>query len=233
MIKTAQSQYDAAQQVLAATQAGGNAAMARLQGVLAEMTRAANELRESRAESISLTKDLTEIEEDILAEQSSDTPYAKLFEEIRKTKRDLAAAEARITGDAAFIRELERLKQEKGAGAAIEFRQFSLNTDLEYAGLHAELVAAVDKQTKLKRELFEKDPEWQSTHDLLLESHKAEHAASAEVHHHAPERAAPKRDIKDAQQASEAARAAMAQAEQVLRSLGSSPKTAGSSKTKK
>lgn len=237
MIKAAQSQYTAAQQVLSTAQASGSAANGRLQAVLAEMTNAANSLRQARAETLSLSKDLAEIEEDILSEQSSDSQYGQLLEEMQKTKRAMAVAEARIVGDAKFVAQFDELKSKKGTAAAFAFRQSTLQLDTEFSGLRGALLELVDRQAKLKRELFEKDNEWKSTHELLHESQQAEQAAKAEVYAHAPERAGPKREIKDAAAAASAAKTVMAQAEDVLRRLGKSPasgsSTTGSAKPKK
>lgn len=238
MIKAAQSQYTAAQQVLSAAQAGGSIATGRLQAVLAEMTNAANSLRQARVETISLSKDLAEIEDDILAEQSSDSQYVQLLEEMRKIKGDMSAAESRITSDPKLAAELDKVASEKGKAAAFALRQTAIQSDPECTGLRAVLLGLVDKQSRLKRELFEKDTEWKNTHELLHESQRAEQAAKAEVYAHAPERAGPKREIKDAKEAAASAQSAMAQAEEILRRLGKSPNSgsgsaSSSSKAKK
>ncbi len=223
MIKAAQSQYTAAQQVLSAAQAGGSVATGRLQAVLAEMTNAANSLRQARAETLSLSKDLAEIEDDILAEQSSESQYGQILEEMRKIKQDMSAAESRITSDSRLAAELDKVTNEKGKAAAFALRQTAIQSDPEFSGLRALLLVLVDKQSKLKRDLCEKDTEWKNTHELLHESQLAEQAAKAEVYAHAPERAGPKREIKDAREAAAAAQSVMAQAEEVLRRLGKSP----------
>lgn len=232
-IRAAQSQYDSAQKVLAAAQSSGSGATARLQSVLAEMTNAASELRKSRSESQELMKDLAEIEEDILLEQSSGTPYFQLLAEVNATKQKIAATEQRVTDNPEFIRNAERIRATEGPAAAFRWRQSELTFDMQLSALKLALTFQVDKQSKLKRELFQQDAEWKSAHDSLLQSQSEERKAKAEVYANAPNRAAPKHEIKDARQAAAAAQSAMTQAEQVLRSLGSSPTAASASKTSK
>lgn len=232
-IKAAQSQYATAQQVLAAAQSSGSGATARLQSVLAEMTSAASELRKARSESQELMKDLAEIEEDILLEQASDTPYVQLLAEISETKQKIAEIEKRVTESAEFVRQGEMIRATEGSAAAFRWRQSVLTLNPTLSMFKMNLSSLVDKQAKLKRELFQQDSEWRNTHDTLLQSHGEERKAKAEVYANAPDRAAPKHEIKDARQAAAAAQSAMAQAEQVLRSLGSAPTAVNASKTSK
>lgn len=231
-IKAAQSQYATAQQVLAAAQSSGSGATARLQSVLAEMTSAASELRKARSKSQELMKDLAEIEEDILLEQASETPYFQLLAEISETKQKIAEIEKRVTEAAEFVRQGEMIRATEGSAAAFRWRQSVLTLNPTFSALKMSLSSLVDKQAKLKRELFQQDSEWRNAHDTLLQSQGEERKAKAEVYANAPHRAAPKHEIKDARQAAAAAQSAMAQADQVLRSLGSTP-TAVNSKTSK
>ena len=232
-IKAAQSQYDSAQKVLAAAQSSGTGATARLQSVLAEMTNAASELRQARSETQGLLKDLAEIEDDILLEQPSDSLYSRSALETRETKNQIAAIEKRLTEAPEFFSKVEAIRAAEGPAAAFRWRQSMLASDPQLSALKLTLTSQVDKQAKLKRELFQQDSEWRSAHDSLLQCQTEERKAKAEVYASAPDRAEPKREIKDARQAVAAARSAMAQAEQVLRSLGASPKASNESQTSK
>ena len=236
-IKAAQAQYTAAQNVLSAAQSTGAGAQARLQAVLGEMNSSAMELRKSRSASHEIEQDLTEIEEDILTEQGPKTPYYQLNEQVHTTKDKLAAAEKRLTETPDFLRKAEQVKGVEGAAAAFRLRQTTLENDTEYSILKTSLADFSEKRETLKRELFHKDKEWQEAHAKLATAHKSEREAATDLYGSAKDRAEPKEQIKTAAQAANAARATMAQAEQILKQMGASPtpaKTAsGSTKTKK
>lgn len=229
-IKAAQSQYAAAQSVLAAAQSSGSGAEARLQAVLAEMNGAASDLRDARSVSKDLAKDLAEIEEDILAEQSVDSRYFQLAEEIRVAKKLMADAEKRLTESPDFVRKSEQVRANDGAAAAFRLRQTTLANDATYSLHKSTLLALGEKQEALKRELFHKDKEWQDAQGLLAAAHKEEREAAVELYGSAKDRAEPKQQIKTAQQAAAAARASMTQSQQILSKMGAStsPVTSGS-----
>lgn len=234
-ITAAQSQYAAAQSVLAAAQGAGAGAEARLQAVLAEMNGAASELRNARSASKEIALDLAEIEEDILSEQSADSSYARLVEEIRTTKLQMTQAEKRLTKSPDFIRRYEQARATDGGPAAFRLRQTALANDPAYTLHKSTLTALGDKQEALKRELFHKDKEWLETQAQLAEAHRDEREAATDLYRSAKDKSEPKQQIKTAQQAVAAARESMAQSQQILSKLGAStaPTKSGNSKTKK
>ncbi len=232
-ITAAQSQYAAAQSVLAAAQGAGAGAEARLQAVLAEMNGAASELRNARSASKEIALDLAEIEEDILSEQSADSSYARLTEEIRTTKQKMTEAEKRLTESADFIHKYEQALATDGAPAAFRLRQAALANDFAYS-LHKSMLTALgDKRETLKRELFHRDKEWLGTQAQLAEAHRDEREAAIDLYRSAKDKSEPKQQIKTALQAVAAARESMAQSQQILSKLGASATKSDSSKTKK
>ena len=111
------------------------------------MNGAASELRNARSASKEIALDLTEIEEDILSEQSADSSYARLTEEIRTTKQKMTEAEKRLTESADFIHKYEQARATDGAPAAFRLRKAALANDLAYS-LHKSTLTATRRQAR-------------------------------------------------------------------------------------
>ena len=232
-IKSAQAQYTAAENVLSAANANGNAAASRLQAVIAAMATASQDMREQTTQIRSLHKDLADTEEDILREQSAESPYVLLSEQISEVKREMAAIEKQLLNTSEFIAHKAQVQAADGPVAVAKLREETLDGDPKYPSLKIKLESLTGNLSKIRHALFEHDPEWKSIHEAVIEAQKEERKASAEVYAHAPDRADPLRDIKDAKQAVAAASNVMAQAARVLKGYGAPTKPTTSSKSKK
>lgn len=231
-IKAAQSQYAAAESVLHASQASGNSATARLQAVVAALSAAAQEMREAHSNVKSLAKDLLETEEDILQEQTADSPYVLLIHEIGTIKQRMAAIENELFSTSDYVTK-KSAAQSESAMAVIRLRTETLEHHPEYLQLKIKFEGLASDLIKLKHQLFEADAEWQSLHRDLIAARKEESAALTEVYAHAPDRGEPMRNIKDAKQAAAVAENAMAQARSILSRYGAGTKSSVASKSGK
>ena len=232
-IKAAQKQYAAAQSVLSAALASGSGANARLQSVLVGLSSSANEMREALSDVKELTKDLSETEEDILLEQSAESEYVNLSHELGRVKAEMTAIEKRLLESTDFIAQRDSTKATNGAIGVVRLREEILDRDSEYPSLRLKASSLATDLTRVKHQLFEEDAEWRAIHEQLIEAQKEARARSADVYAHAPEKNQPLSAIKDAKQAAAVAYAMKSQAEAVLRSLGSSPKSSSSSSRSK
>jgi hypothetical protein len=228
-IQQAQAQIAAANQVLAAAQFKGANAQGKLQETLSKLQTAASEQDRAHDTEASLRKELYEIEKEILSEQSSDTPYAKTLEELNTAKKQAAAAKAQIMARPDVIDELANLK-----GVALtNATNLRLETFLAYADPNLRAKTAAKELERIKLELFRADIDWKETHQALVDVQHDISIARSEAAAAGFSRAKPLGDYREASHAAAAARAAIAQAEGVLRSLNATASTSGSSKKKK
>jgi chromosome segregation ATPase len=231
-INAAQAQYAAAERVMQAAQSSGSAATAQLQHVLGVMTTAADGMREAVTDIRGLQKDLRETEEDILREQSADSPYVTKSHELAEVKREMAAIERRLLEAPAYLSTVEQVRVSGGGSAVAKLRQTTLESDHDYTALKLKLEAITSEMSKIRHELFGADNEWNTIREHLAQAQKEADTQSAQVYAHAPERAKPIEQIKDAKEAIAVASALKNQAMMTLQSLGASTKPTSSSKSK-
>jgi len=231
-INAAQAQYAAADRVMQAAQSSGSAATAQLQHVLGVMTTAADGMREAVTDIRGLQKDLRETEEDILREQSADSPYVTKSHELAEVKRDMAAIEKRLLESSAYLSSSEQARASGGGAAVAKLRQSTLDANSEYTALKFKLEGITSDLSKIRHEIFGADKEWNTIREHLASAQKEADSQSAQVYAHAPERAKPIEQIKDAKEAIAVASALKNQAMMTLQGLGASVKNTSTSKSK-
>ena len=158
-------------------------------------------MRDAMSEVKDLSKDLRETEEDILREQSADSPYVTSVQELATIKRDMAAIEKRLLEAPAYIDERDHVRADGGAAAVAQLRETTLGQDREYSDLKIRLKNVNDKMHRVRTELFAADNEWKTIQEHLTQANHEADARSAEVYAHAPDRANPVAQIKDAKHA--------------------------------
>lgn len=237
MVRAAQAQIEAAKQVLAAAQSKGNQAQAELRSALARMQKAADEFRDAQSTVRHLAKEMAELESDILDEQPPDSPFAKAAQRVSLARQKLNQLEEQILSQEAVARELDALS---GAARA-ERRLAILNAHSDYAAVKEELAQATAEMDRIRRKLLQDDPDWRETAKALQEAREEEKAAQANTRSAGHDKAEASQSVQETDRAVAAARAAIAQAEAVLRAARANPqgkaspnkKPANGSKNKK
>jgi chromosome segregation ATPase len=219
MVRAAQAQIEAAKQVLAAAQSKGNQAQAELRSALARMQKAADDFRDAQSTVRHLAKELAEIESDILDEQPPDSPFGKAAQRVSLARQKLNQLEEQILSQEAVARELDALS---GAERA-QRRMAILSANSDYAAVKEELAQAVDEMERIRRQLFQNDPDWREASKALQEAREEEKAAQAKTRSAGHDKAEAGQSLREADQAVAAARAAIAQAEAVLRAARVNP----------
>jgi chromosome segregation ATPase len=219
MVRAAQAQIQAAQEVLKAAQSKGNQAQAELRSALARMQKAADEFRDAQSTVRHLAKELADIETDILDQQPPDSPFAKAAQRVSLARQKLSQLEEQILSQEAVARELESLS---GAARA-ERRMAILTANADYAAVKDELTQAVEEMERIRRKLFQDDPDWREAAKALQEAREEEKAAQASTRSAGHDKAEAGQSVQEADRAVAAARAAIAQAEAVLRAARANP----------
>ncbi len=126
----------------------------------------------------------------------------------------------------------EALANKKGA-ALVEATNEQLETFPSYAEPNVRLKVAAKELERIKLELFRADPDWKETNQALIDIRHEISVARSEAAAAGFSRAKPLSDYREASQAAAAARAAIAQAEGVLKSLGATGSSSKSPPKKK
>jgi chromosome segregation ATPase len=219
MVRAAQAQIEAAQKVLAAAQSKGNQAQAELRSALARMQKAADDFRDAQSTTRHLAKELAEIESDILDEQPPDSPFAKAAQRVSLARQKLSQLEEQVLSQESVARELEALS---GAERA-QRRTAILSAHPDYKTIKEELDQAVSEMDRIRRQLFQNDPDWREASKALQQARDEEKAAQAQIKSAGHTKAEAGQSVASADQAIAAARAAIAQAEAVLRAARANP----------
>lgn len=219
MIRAAQAQIAAAKEVLQAAEGKGAQAQARLKSALAQMRQAADDFRDAQSVARHLAKELAEIESDILDEQPADSPFAKAAQRVAALRQKLTQIEEQVLSQEAVARELSTL-----SGAALAERRLGiLKTNPDYVAVKAELMEASQAMDRIRRELFQADPDWRETAKALEEAREEEKASELKTRAAGRGKSEADQTAQDAEEAAAAARVAIAQAEAILRAAKTKP----------
>lgn len=224
MIQRAQAQITAAKQVLSAAEYKGANAQAKLSVSLGKLQESASEFRQAHETEHGLAKDLAEIQNEILDEQSADSPYALAQQEVASAKRELEAIKSRILSQPEVS---SKLASQQGI-ALYHLTSNELATHPEYLGAKVRLDKAAADIDRIRRELFRADEDWRLTAEALTQAKQDIQTAEQEAKTSGMSRLGPLSDYRTASNAAAAARAVIAQAEGTLRSLNSSGKSRSS-----
>jgi len=214
-IKAAESQRDAAQAVLTAAQMKGVSAQVQLDSAVARLRETSEELRTAQSTARQLQKQLREIEEEILADQSADSPYGAAQAKLEAARRELSRAEAALLARPEIANSLAGLGRQELAVKKAEL----LDRQPEYAVAKGRLVAAGGEVDRIRRELFQADSDWKGTAEDLTQARKDENEAEKKAAAQGTSQLAPGRDLRKAENAAAAAREALTQAESTLKRL--------------
>jgi hypothetical protein len=228
MIQRATAQKAAAQQVLAAAEYKGANAQAKLSVSLGKLQETAGEFRQAHETEHGLAKDLAEIQNEILDEQSAGSAYALAQLEVASARRELEAIKSRILSQPEVS---AKLAGQQGV-ALTNLTSAELVTHLDYAAAKSRLDTAAAEIDRIRRELFRADEDWQQTADALMQAKQDIQTAEQEAKASGLTRLGPLQDYRKASDAAAAARAVIAQAEGTLRSLNSAGKSKSSTNRK-
>ena len=215
LIKAAESQRDAAQQVLAAAQMKGSSAQFELDSAVAKLRETSDEFRSAQSTARQLQKQLHEIEQEIVADQSADSPYATALARLEAARGEQSRVQA------AYLAKPEAASALAGlAGPELAAKKAEL-LDLhpEYTAAKERMAAAGSEVDRLRRELFRADSDWKETAEALTQARQEENEAEKKAAAQGTSQLAPSRDLRQADRAAAAARQSLAQAEDTLRSL--------------
>lgn len=229
MIQQAQAQIAAAQAVLSAAQSQGGNAQTQLGASLSKMQQATDAFKQAHETEHGLLKELTEIEKEILGEQSVDTPYGRAATEIAQAKRELATIKAQILSQSDVSTKLMGLKGVALTTAASEV----LESHSAYALAHARVKTAGREIENVRTALFRADEDWRQTSDALIQVRQDIDAAKQQAIVTGFARMKPLQEYRKASDAAAAARTVIAQAEGVLKSLNATSKPPPASSKKK
>jgi len=209
----ANAQLNAAKQVLDAAEATGNNAQSKLDASLAKLREEAQKFHEAQSLTRHAAKELAEIEQEILEEQKEDSPYAKATKLVDSARKKLKDIEDRILEEPSAKLQLSGLSGVKLADERESI--FRRHADWLEAKTGLEMEAA--ELAHIRIELFKSDKHWKEAADTLVQARKDEGAAEQMTHSGASGRIGLTLTAKNAAEAANVARAAMAQAEAVLR----------------
>jgi hypothetical protein len=202
VIQAALAQRNAAQQVLSAAQATGGGAQDKLNSALSKLRDEAQKFHDAQSTTRQAAKELAEIEEDILDEQGADSPYKQGLKKVEEARQNLKQVEDRIVGESAVQAKLAGLN----GNSLLEAKDRIFEFDNNYQAAKGELSAQGSALAKIRTELFQADKHWKE--------------AEGNTHGGASGRVGLNLKAKSAGEAAATAKAAIAQAEAVLRANG-------------
>jgi len=212
-VQAAQAQKKAAEQVLKAAESTGSGAQAKLADALSKLRREAEKFHEAQSTTRHAAKELAEIEQEILDEQTEDSAYRKAVQKMEAARAKMNAAEERVLKEPAVEAKLASL-----SGTALNDAKTSLLSLREdYLVPKADFTIEANAVAKLRTELFQADQHWKDTADSLTQARKLEKEAEENTHGGTSGRVGLNLKAKDAKEAAAAARAAIAQADAVIK----------------
>jgi septation ring formation regulator EzrA len=176
----------------------------------------AEKFHEAQSTTRQAAKELAEIEEDILDEQAADSPYKQGLKKVEQARQNLKQVEERIVGESAVQAKLAGLSGNSLSEAKNKIFEF----DDSYQAAKGELSAQGSGLAKIRSELFQADKHWKEAAESLTQARKDEKEAEGNTHGGASGRVGLNLKAKNAGEAAATAKAAIAQAEAVLRANG-------------
>jgi hypothetical protein len=209
----ANAQLNAAKQVLDAAEAKGSNAQSKLDASLGKLREEAQKFHEAQSLVRHAAKELAEIEQEILEEQKDDSPYAKAAKLVEAARKKLKDIELQVLEEPNAKLQLSGLS---GAKLADE-RDSILHRRADWLEAKTALDMEAAELAHIRTELFKNDKHWKEAADTLVQARKDESAAEQMTHSGASGRMGLNLTAKNAAEAATVARAAIAQAEAVLR----------------
>jgi hypothetical protein len=214
--QAASAQLNAAKQVLSAAESTGNNAQSKLDASIAKLREEAQKFHEAQSMARHAAKELAEIEQEILEEQKEDSPYAKTSKLVEAARKKLKDIEQRVLEEPNARLQLSGMTGAKLA----EERESILSRHAEWLEAKTALEMEAATLAHIRSELFQNDKHWKEAAETLAQARKDESAAEQMTHSGASGKIGLSSTVKNAAEAAAFARAAMAQAEAVLRTHG-------------
>jgi len=215
-IQAALAQRNAAQRVLEAAQATGSGAQDKLNSALAKLREEAQRFHDAQSTTRQAAKELAEIEEEILDEQSADSPYKEGLKKVEAARQNLTQVEEKILAEPTVQAKLTGLS----GNGLLEMKAKILQFDENYLTAKSDLHSEGNAVARIRTELFQADKHWKEANESLAQARKEEKEAEENTHGGASGRVGLNLKAKSASEAAAAAKAAIAQAEAVLRANG-------------
>lgn len=216
MVQAALAQRNAAQQVLAVAETTGGGAQDKLNSALSKLREEAQKFHEAQSTTRQAAKELAEIEEEILDEQPADSPYKQSLKKVEAARQNLKLVEERILAEPAMQAKLAGLSGTSLMEAKAKVFEFND----KYLMAKNELAEQGSEVAKIRGELFQADKHWKEAAESVTQARKDEKEAEEHTHGGASGRVGLSLKAKSAAEAATVARAAIAQAEAVLRANG-------------
>jgi electron transport complex protein RnfC len=214
-LRAARAQKSAAEKVLAAAESKGADAQSKLDSSLAKLKEESDQFHDAQSTARHLAKELAEIEQEIIDEQTADSPYAKASKEVETARAKLVAIEERILAEADVQSQLAGLSGVK----LVEKQTALLSLRPDYIPAKTALETAGANLTRLRNELFQNDSDWKEASEALAKARKEEQEAEAQTRGPTSGRISIAKSAKNAAEAAAQARAAIAQADKVIRNI--------------
>jgi len=211
-IRAANAQIAAAKRVLAAAESQEKGSQSQLKAAVAGLREATKEFDDAQSAARRLAKELTEIEQEILEEQSTDSPYTTAVAAVEEAKLQLKEIADRLLGE----KENQQALAGLSGGSLADRKTAILNGNSEYMQAKAKLDSAAAAASELRRELFRADEDWKATAAVLSKARQEENAAEGQTRAGSSERNEATNDLQQAKEAAVAARAAIRRAEAVI-----------------
>jgi hypothetical protein len=209
----ANAQLNAAKQVLDAAESTGSNAQSKLDASLGKLREEAQKFHEAQSLTRHAAKELAEIEQEILTEQKEDSPYSKAAKLVDAARKKLKDIEQQILEEQNVKLQLSGLSGVKLA----DERGSVLRRHANWLEAKMALEMEASELAHIRMELFKNDKHWKEAADTLVQARKDESAAEQMTHSGASGRIALNFTAKNAAEAATLARAAMVQAEAILR----------------
>jgi DNA repair exonuclease SbcCD ATPase subunit len=218
MVQAARAQLDAAKQVLEAAESSGKDAQSTLDAAVAKLKEKSKEADEAKSATRELAKQLSKLEEDIVKEQPADSPYGRASAELEAAKKQLQDTEARVLAESDVQASLAGLT---GADLTKRKNELLISRPDSYQA-KTRLDAAHGEVERQRRDLLQNDKQWKDLSDELAKARKDERDANNQSRGSPRERTDATKKLQASSDAVAAAKAAIAQAEAVLRANGGS-----------
>jgi hypothetical protein len=212
-VQAAQAQKKAAEQVLKAAEATGSGAEAKLAEALSKLRQEADKFHDAQSTTRQAAKELAEIEQEIIDEQTEESPYRQASRRVEAARQKVKQVEDRILGEPANAAKLGNLT----GGALADAREKLLTSQTEYLLLREEFNTQASILARLRSELFQADQHWKDAVDSLAQARKLENEAEEKTHSGTSGRVGLNLKAKNAAEAAAAARVAIAQADAVIK----------------
>ena len=199
----------------AAAESKASDAKERLDATLKKLKEESDQLHDAQSTVRHLAKELTEIEQEILEEQTRTSPYTTAANAVETARAALTKIENRILAESDVQSQLAGL-----SGVRLVEKQTSiLSLRADYIPAKANLDAAGANVARIRDELFQADADWKEASEALAEARLVEQKAEADTRGPTSGRISTAKTAKTADEAAAQARAAIAQADRVIKSI--------------